>query len=46
MHAKDHINITIDKGLMKVIREMAEAESRNLSNMIEYLLRKAVADSK
>lgn len=46
MHAKDHINITIDKGLLVRVRKMAEAESRNLSNMIEYLLRKAVEDNK
>lgn len=46
MQTKERINITVDKDLLVRVREMAEAEHRNLSNMIEYLLRKAVADSK
>lgn len=35
-------NFTIDEALMETIRKMAEEENRNVSNMVEVLLREAV----
>lgn len=40
---KEKVNFTIDEALMETIREMAESENRNVSNMIEVLLREALA---
>lgn len=39
-------SISIDEQLLETIREMAAEQGRTLSNMIEFLLRKAVEDSK
>lgn len=39
---KDKINFTIDEELMRRIRQLAEAENRNLSNMVETLLTEAM----
>jgi len=39
MTKKEKLSISLDKELVKWLREKAEAENRNLSNMIEqYLL--------
>lgn len=40
---KEKVNFTIDEALMETIREMAEFENRNVSNMIEVLLLEALA---
>lgn len=40
---KDRINITLDEKLLAQIKAMAESQNRNLSNMIECLLREALA---
>ena len=40
---KEKVNFTIDEALMETIREMAESENRNVSNMTEVLLREALA---
>ena len=43
---KKAFSITIEKDLYYRLKEMAEKEGRTLSNLIEFLLRKAVEDSK
>lgn len=37
-------NISIDENLLARLKEMAIEEGRSLSNLIEFLLRKAVED--
>lgn len=37
-------NISIDEDLLARLKEMAVKEGRSLSNLIEFLLRKAVED--
>lgn len=39
---KSKVNFTIDEALMETIRQMAEFENRNLSNMVEVLLLEAI----
>lgn len=41
---KTNQNISIDENLLADLRQMAEDEGRSLSNLIEYLLRKAIKD--
>ena len=43
MATKEKVNFTIDKEIMDKIRKMAEAQNRNLSNMIEVLLKEALS---
>lgn len=43
---KKPFSITIEEDLYNRLKELADQEGRNLSNLIEYLLRKAVEDSK
>lgn len=43
---KTNQNISIDAELLEKLRIMAEEDGRSLSNMIEFLLRKAVEDRK
>lgn len=40
---KTNQNISIEESLLAKLRQMAEDEGRSLSNMIEYLLRQAIA---
>ena len=40
--AKEHIAFTIDHDVLERIRAMAEAHNRNLSNMVETLLKQAL----
>lgn len=39
---KKPFSITIEEELYNKLKEIAEEEGRNLSNLIEFLLRKAV----
>lgn len=39
---KEKVNFTIDEAIMETIRQMADAENRNVSNMIEVLLQYAL----
>ena len=41
---KSKINITIDEKLLERVRELAKAENRSLSNMIENLLLEVVSN--
>lgn len=40
---KKQINVTVDEKIIEQIKELAEKENRNFSNMIESLLREALA---
>lgn len=41
---KQIISLSIDEDLMTVLRSMADQEGRSVSNLVEYLLKKALAD--
>lgn len=41
---KINVSLYLDEALHEKVQEMAEAETRNLSNMIECIIKKAVAD--
>ena len=39
-------NFSIDEDLMRLVIEMADKEGRSVSNMVEYLLRKAIESNR
>lgn len=41
---KQIISLSIDEDLMTVLRSMAAQEGRSVSNFVEYLLKKVLAD--
>lgn len=43
---KKAISVTIEESLYNHLKKLAVADGRNLSNLIEFLLRKAVEDRK
>ena len=41
---KKPFTITVEESIYNEIKKLAEAEGRNLSNMIEYILRKYLTE--
>lgn len=41
---KQRVSMSIDEELIAYLRAIAEQEGRSVSNLIEYLLKKALAD--
>jgi metal-responsive CopG/Arc/MetJ family transcriptional regulator len=41
---KKRFSISLEEDILKQVQELAEKEGRNLSNMIEYIIRQYLAD--